>query len=89
MLKQAFSDLQNEPIEQIETGDRFVLVFLQRGRHAGPFTTRLGSVEPSGRAFEIRVIDVLTISDGRITAIEVVPDNLSLMMQIGAVRLTD
>jgi hypothetical protein len=37
--------------------------------------------------FEIRVIDVLTISDGRIGAIEVVPDNLSLMTQLDAVRL--
>jgi ketosteroid isomerase-like protein len=89
MLKRAFSDLQIEPTEQIESGDRFVLVFLQRGRHTGPFKTPLGSVESTGRAFEIRVIDILTISDGRITAIEVIPDNLSLMMQIGAVRLAD
>jgi ketosteroid isomerase-like protein len=89
MLQRAFSELQIEPIEQIESGDRFVLAFLQRGRHAGPFETPLGWIEPSGRAFEIRVIDVFTISDGHITAIEVVPDNLSLMVQIGAVRLAD
>jgi hypothetical protein len=69
------------------SGDRFVLVFLQRGRHAGPFETPLGSLAPTGRTFEIRVIDVLTISDGRIGAIEVVPDNLSLMTQLDAVRL--
>jgi ketosteroid isomerase-like protein len=89
MLQRAFRDLQIEPIEQVESGDRFVLAFLQRGRHAGPFETPLGSIAPTGRTFEIRVIDVLTISDGRITAIEVVPDNLSLMMQLGAVRLVD
>jgi ketosteroid isomerase-like protein len=87
MLQRAFRDLQIEPIEQIESGDRCVLVFLQRGRHAGPFETPLGSIEASGRAFQIRVIDVFTINDGRITAIEVVPDNLSLIMQLGAVRL--
>jgi hypothetical protein len=83
----AFSELEIEPIEQIESGDRFVLVFFQRGRHAGPFETPLGSLAPTGRTFEIRVIDVLTISDGRIGAIEVVPDNLSLMTQLDAVRL--
>jgi ketosteroid isomerase-like protein len=87
MLQRAFSDLQIEPLEQIESGDRFVLAFLQRGRHTGRFETPLGSIEPTTHTFEIRVIDVLTISDGRITAIEVVPDNLSLMMQLGAVRL--
>jgi hypothetical protein len=89
MLQQAFSDLEIEPIEQIESGDRFVLAFLQRGRHAGPFETPLGPVAPTRRAFEIRVIDILTISDGCITAIEVVPDNLSLMLQLGAVRLAE
>jgi ketosteroid isomerase-like protein len=87
MLQRAFSELEIEPIEQIESGDRFVLVFFQRGRHAGPFETPLGSLAPTGRTFEIRVIDVLTISDGRIGAIEVVPDNLSLMTQLDAVRL--
>jgi hypothetical protein len=66
-----------------------VLAFLQRGRHAGPFETPLGPVGPTRRAFEIRVIDVLTISERRITAIEVVPDNLSLMMQLGVVRLEE
>jgi ketosteroid isomerase-like protein len=89
MLQRAFSDLEIEPIDQVESGDRFVLAFLQRGRHTGPLETPLGSVEASGRAFEIRVIDVLTIGNGHITAIEVVPDNLSLMMQLGAVRLAD
>jgi ketosteroid isomerase-like protein len=89
MLQRAFSDLQIEPLEQIESGDRFVLAFLQRGRHTGRFETPLGSIESTKRTFEIRVIDVLTISDGRITAIEVVPDNLSLMMQLGAVRLLE
>jgi Pyruvate phosphate dikinase, AMP/ATP-binding domain/SnoaL-like polyketide cyclase len=88
-LQQAFSHRQIEPIEQIVSGDRFVLVFLQRGRHAGRFETPLGSIEPTGRTFEIPAIDVFRISNGRITAIEVVPDNLSLMMQLGALRLAD
>lgn len=89
MLQRAFSDLQIEPLEQIESGDQFALAFVQRGRHTGRFETPLGSIEPTARTFEIRVIDVLTISGGRIIAIEVVPDNLSLMMQLDAVRLAE
>src|SRR5215207_1369286 len=40
-----------------------------------------------GRHIEMRVIDVLSITDGRISAIQVVPDNLALAMQLGAVQL--
>lgn len=89
MLQHAFSDLEIEQIEQIESSDRFVLVFLQRGRHTGVFESPLGPIAPTGRVFEIRVIDVLTISRGKITAIEVVPDNLSLAIQLDALRLAD
>ena len=89
MMQGAFSDLEIEPIEQIESADRVVLVFFQRGRHVGPLKTPLGSVKPSDRTFEIRVIDVLTIKEGRISAIEVIPDQLALMMQLNAVRLAE
>jgi hypothetical protein len=37
----------------------------------------------------VRVIDVLSITDGRISGIQVVPDNLGLAMQLGAVRLVE
>jgi ketosteroid isomerase-like protein len=76
-----------ELIEQIEAPARVVLVFWQRGRHVGPLETPLGEIGPTGREVEVRVIDVLSISDGRISGIQVVPDNLGLAMQLGAVRL--
>jgi ketosteroid isomerase-like protein len=61
-------------------------VFWQRGRHVGPLETLLGEINPTGREVEIRVIDVLSITEGRISAIQVVPDNLALAMQLGAVQ---
>jgi hypothetical protein len=35
----------------------------------------------------VRTIDVLSISADRITALQVVPDNLGLAMQLGAVAV--
>jgi predicted ester cyclase len=84
-LQRAFADLRIELIEQIETSGRLVIVFWQRGRHVGPLETPLGEISPTGREVEMRVIDVLSITDGRISAIQVVPDNLGLAMQLGAV----
>ncbi len=47
---------------------RVVIVFWQRGRHVGPLETPLGEISPTGREVEVRVIDVLSITDGRISA---------------------
>lgn len=86
-LQHAFADLRIELLEQIEAPGQVVIVFLQRGRHVGPLQTPLGEISPTGREVEMRVIDVLSLIDGRISAIQVVPDNLGLAMQLGAVRL--
>jgi len=87
--QRAFADLRIELIEEIETPGRVVIVFWQRGRHVGPLEMPLGEVSPTGREVEVRVIDVLSITNGRISAIQVVPDNLGLAMQLGAVQLVE
>jgi hypothetical protein len=86
-LQLAFADLSMEVIDEIEVPGRLVIVFLQRGRHVGPFALPLGEIAAIGRRIEVRTIDVLSISAGQITAIQVVPDNLGLAMQLGAVAL--
>jgi hypothetical protein len=64
-----------------------MIVFWQRGRHVGPLETPLGEISPAGREVDVRVIDVLSITEARISAIQIVPDNLELAMQLGAVQL--
>ena len=86
-LQRAFADLSMQIIDELEAPDRLVVVFVMRGRHVGPLELPVGKVLPTGRSVEVRTIDVLSISDGRITAIQVVPDNLGLAMQLGAVAL--
>jgi predicted ester cyclase len=84
-LQRAFADLSIEIIDEVEAPDRLVIVFWQRGRHVGPLALPFGEVAPTGRRVQVRTIDVLSISVGRISAIQVVPDNLGLAMQLGVV----
>jgi hypothetical protein len=48
----------------------------------------LGTVASTQRDIEVRTIDVLTIANGLISAIWVVSDDLALLRQLGAVKLT-
>ena len=86
-LQRAFADLSVEIIDEVEAPNRLVVVFWQRGRHVGPLELPLGEIAPTGRHVEVRTIDVLSISADRISAVQVVPDNLGLAMQLGAVAL--
>jgi ketosteroid isomerase-like protein len=53
----------------------------------GTLGTTAGPVPATGRDLEIRVIDVLTIADGRITGIWMVADELGALVSVDAVRL--
>jgi predicted ester cyclase len=86
-LQRAFADLSVEIIDEVEAPNRLVVVFWQRGRHVGPLVLPLGEIAPTGRPVEVRTIDVLSISADRISAVQVVPDNLGLAMQLGSVAL--
>jgi hypothetical protein len=88
-LQRAFADLRIELIERVEAPGRIVVVFWQPGRHVGPLETPLGRIKPTGREVQMRVIDVLSITEGRISAIQIVPDNLGLMMQLDTLQLAD
>jgi predicted ester cyclase len=65
-----------------------VIAFLMTGRHVGPLPTALGELPPTGRDVRIRTIDVLTITDGRISEVVVVSDELGLLADLNAVALT-
>ena len=54
----------------------------------GPLPTSIGAVPASGTDVSIRGMDVLTFTDGRISAITVVSDELGTLARMGAVTLT-
>jgi SnoaL-like polyketide cyclase len=88
-LQQAFDRLSMDIIDTVQTPGRFVIAFIMRGRHVGPYLSALGAVVPTHRDIEVRMIDVLTIAaNGLISAIWVVSADLALLRQPGAVKLT-
>lgn len=87
-LQGAFDGLYAEVVDRVETPDRVVVAFLMHGRHVGPLHTPLGAVAPTGRPVVIRTIDALTVSDGLISNIWVVSDELGLLRQLDAVTLS-
>jgi len=64
------------------------VAFRLSGRHVGTLTTAAGPVPATGRALEVRVIDVLTITEGRISGIWMVADELGALVSVDAVRLS-
>ncbi|MEV6974075.1 ester cyclase [Kitasatospora sp. NPDC093806] len=76
----AFSPYHAEIEELIAEGDRVVARITQTGVHSGPHPRM---PEPTGRAFEVEAIFVLTISAGRISELRAVSDRLGLFLQLG------
>jgi predicted ester cyclase len=87
-LQTAYENLELEVLDEVQTASRVVVAFVMRGRQVGPLTTALGTVAPSGRIVETRVIDVLELTDGLITRVWMVADELGVLRQLDAVRLT-
>jgi predicted ester cyclase len=86
-LQRSFAGLTTDIVDHVETPDRVVVAFHMRGQHVGPLPTTIGTVAPTGRWVEIRTVDVLTIAEGVITSLWVVPDELGMLTQLDAVRL--
>jgi SnoaL-like polyketide cyclase len=86
-LQEAFDGLGMDILDTVETPDRIVIAFHMRGRHVGPYVSPLGLVAPTRRDIEVRTIDVLTVTEGVISAIWVVSDDLGLLRQLDAVKL--
>jgi hypothetical protein len=54
-------------------------------RHVGPLDTPLGRLPASGARIDLRVIDILRLTDGRISAIWMVGDWLAALAAAGLV----
>jgi predicted ester cyclase len=86
-LQAALSDVRHELLERVEVGDKLVIAFRLHGRHTGSLRTAIGDVPATGRDVSIQGMDVLTFTDGRITGITVLADELGLLARLNAVVL--
>ena len=78
-LRQAFPDLSYTVVQVVEDEDKVCGHFRARGTHLGPF---MGSA-PTGKSFEIDVIDIARFRDGQVVEHWGVPDRLGLLLQLG------
>ena len=82
-----FADVEREVLEVADAGDRVAVAFRMGGRQVGTLSTSAGPLAPTGRELALRVIDLLTLTDGRISGIWMVADELGALAALGAVRL--
>jgi predicted ester cyclase len=87
-LNAALVDQRREVLQVSESADAVAVAFRLMGRHVGPLTTSAGVLAPTGRSITLRVIDILTLTDGRVSAIWMVADELGGLAAIDAVSLT-
>jgi predicted ester cyclase len=86
-MQSALEQPEREVLAVADAGDSVALAFRLAGRHVGALDTPVGRLPPTGQRIEIRIIDVLTLSDGLITAIWMVADWLPAFAAAGALRL--
>ena len=78
-------DAENVVLDSFEAGDKVALAFRMRGRQVGPMATTLGPLPPDGQPLDVRVVDLLTLVDGRVSNIWMVADELGVLVSRGAV----
>ena len=84
-LQAALAGLRADILQVVEGDSSLAVAFVMRGRHVGDYPGPLGVVPATGREVAIRTIDVLTLTDGRISRIWVNADDLGLLRQLGAI----
>jgi predicted ester cyclase len=82
-LHAAFSGLRAEVLQVVEDTDSIAVAFILHGRQTGPYDSPFAIIQPTGAEVHTRTIDVLTITNGKISAIWVNADDLGTLRQLG------
>ena len=86
-LQLVFEAPEREVLDLAEAGDKVAVAFKLTGKQIGPLGTSAGVLAPTGKVLSLRVIDILTITDGLISEIVMVADELGALVAIDAARL--
>ncbi len=88
-MQAALDRPEREVLAVADAGDSVAVAFRLAGRQVGPLDVPTGRLPPTGQRIDLRIIDVLTLTGGRISAIWMVADWLPALAAVGAVQLTD
>jgi len=88
-LQHAFAEVHREVLQVCDAGATVAVAFRLRGRHVGPLGTSAGVLSPTGEQISLRIIDILTLTDGRISSITMVADELGALAPLHLAALVD
>ena len=86
-MQGVFEPIERELLDSMESDGKVAIAFRLGGRQVGPLRTAAGILAPSGQALTIRIIDILTLTDGLISNIWMVADELGALAAIDSVAL--
>jgi predicted ester cyclase len=87
VMQRALEAPEREVLSVVDAGASVAVAFRLAGRQVGPLDTPAGRVPPTGQRVDLRVIDILTLTDGRISSIWMVADWLTALTAAGALRM--
>ena len=79
MFSAAFPDLNMTVNDMIAEGDKVVARATVSGTHEGEFM----GMPPTAKSFEVQIIDILEVQNGKVTAHWGVMDRAAMMEQLG------
>ena len=85
-MQAALAEPEREVLAVVESSDAVAFAFRLAGRHVGPLDTPAGRLPASGARIDLRVIDILSIAEGRISAIWMVGDWWAALAPAGLVQ---
>ena len=87
VMQAALAEPERDVLAVVESSDAVAVAFRLAGRHVGALDTPAGRLPASGARIELRVIDILSLTEGRISAIWMVGDWLGALAPAGLVQL--
>jgi predicted ester cyclase len=85
-LQAALEDAEHDVLAVADTGGTVAVVFRLGGRQVGPLDTPAGALPATGARVDLRIIDVLTLVDGRIGTVWTIADWVPVLTAAGVVR---
>jgi predicted ester cyclase len=86
-LNAAFADSRTTVLDVVAEGSKVAFAFRREATHVGAWLTPVGEVPATGRRVTLMGMDILTVEDGRVTAIWVLADDLAVLLGAAGHRL--
>jgi steroid delta-isomerase-like uncharacterized protein len=79
----AVPDANIRAVRTFEAGDTIVTEGSYAGTHTGDLVSPAGTIPATGRAFSFPFVDIMQVTDGKVTAHRIYWDMMGFMAQLG------